>query len=36
MTERVEVGSLRVAKVLYDFITDEALPGSVFNSACFA
>ncbi|MCB0929524.1 MAG: malate synthase G [Mycolicibacterium insubricum] len=28
MTERVEVGSLRVAKVLYDFITDEALPGT--------
>ena len=28
MTERVSVGSLRVAKVLYDFITDEALPGT--------
>lgn len=28
MTERVTVGNLRVAKVLHDFITDEALPGT--------
>ncbi|BBZ22990.1 malate synthase G [Mycolicibacter hiberniae] len=28
MTERVSVGGLRVARVLYDFITDEALPGT--------
>ncbi|MCI4675694.1 malate synthase G [Candidatus Mycolicibacterium alkanivorans] len=27
MTERVSVGNLRVAQVLYDFITNEALPG---------
>ena len=28
MTERVSVGNLRVAQVLYDFITNEALPGT--------
>ena len=28
MTERVEVGSLQVAKELHDFITNEALPGT--------
>ncbi|OBK81348.1 malate synthase G [Mycobacterium sp. 1164985.4] len=28
MTDRVTVGNLRVAKVLYDFINNEALPGT--------
>jgi malate synthase len=28
MTDRVAVGNLRVARVLYDFVTDEALPGT--------
>src|SRR6478672_1023045 len=28
MTDRVTVGNLRVAQVLYDFITNEALPGT--------
>jgi len=28
MTDRVAVGNLRVARSLYDFITDEALPGT--------
>ncbi|MAL98640.1 MAG: malate synthase G [Alteromonadaceae bacterium] len=28
MTERVKVGDLQVAKVLYDFINNEALPGT--------
>ena len=28
MTDRVSVGDLQVARVLYDFITDEALPGT--------
>ena len=28
MTDRVTVGNLRVAKVLYDFVTNEALPGT--------
>jgi malate synthase len=28
MTERVSVGNLRVAKVLYDFVNKEALPGT--------
>ena len=28
MTERVQVGGLQVAKVLYDFINNEAIPGT--------
>ncbi|WP_404361946.1 malate synthase G [Marinobacter sp.] len=28
MTERVETGGLKVAKVLYDFINNEAIPGT--------
>lgn len=28
MTDRVSVGDLRIAHVLYDFVTDEALPGT--------
>ena len=28
MTQRIEAGGLRVAKALYDFIKDEALPGT--------
>ena len=28
MTDRVAVGSLQVARVLYDFVNDEALPGT--------
>ncbi|HTM86415.1 MAG TPA: malate synthase G, partial [Mycobacterium sp.] len=28
MTDRVSVGNLRVARALYDFVTDEALPGT--------
>ncbi|GGC52412.1 malate synthase G [Hoyosella rhizosphaerae] len=28
MTERVTVGSLQVAKVLYDFVVDQAIPGT--------
>ena len=28
MTDRVATGNLRVAKVLYDFVNDEALPGT--------
>lgn len=35
MTDRVEVGNLRVAKVLYDFITDEALPGTGLDPDSF-
>ena len=26
MTERVQVGGLQVAKVLFDFVNDEAIP----------
>ena len=28
MTERVQVGGLQVAKALYDFVTNEAIPGT--------
>ncbi|ROU01890.1 malate synthase G [Marinobacter sp. R17] len=28
MTERVQVGGLKVAKVLYDFVNNEAIPGT--------
>jgi malate synthase len=35
MTDRVVVGDLRVAKVLYDFITDDVLPGTGIGSDTF-
>jgi malate synthase len=35
MTDRVVVGDLRVAKVLYDFITNEALPGTGIDPETF-
>lgn len=35
MTDRVSVGDLRVARVLYDFITDEALPGTGIDPDTF-
>ena len=35
MTRSIEVGDLRVAKVLYDFINDEALPGTAVDPAAF-
>ena len=35
MTERVTVGNLRVAKVLHDFITAEALPGTGLDPDTF-
>jgi malate synthase len=35
MTDRVVVGDLRVAKPLYDFITNEALPGTGVDPASF-
>ena len=34
-TERVVVGNLRVARSLYDFITDEALPGTGIDPDSF-
>ena len=34
-TDRVTVGNLRVAKVLYDFITEEALPGTGLDPDSF-
>ncbi len=35
MTERVQVGGLQVAKVLYDFINNEAIPGTGVDAAAF-
>lgn len=35
MTERVQVGGLQVARVLHDFVVDEALPGSGVDAAAF-
>ena len=35
MTDRVVVGDLRVATVLYDFISDEALPGTGIGPETF-
>ncbi|PTR27422.1 malate synthase [Rhodococcus sp. OK519] len=35
MTERVQVGGLQVAKVLYDFVNEEALPGTGVSAEAF-
>lgn len=35
MTDRVNVGNLRVARVLHDFITNEALPGTGLDPDSF-
>ncbi|MFF0490391.1 malate synthase G [Nocardia sp. NPDC004068] len=35
MTERIQVGELQVAKVLHDFVENEALPGTGIDSAAF-
>src|SRR3984957_4582615 len=35
MTDRVSVGNLRVAQVLYDFINTEALPGTDIDPDSF-
>src|ERR1700751_6209245 len=35
MKDRVSVGNLRVAKVLYDFVTAEALPGTEIDPDSF-
>ena len=35
MTDRVTVGNLRVARVLHDFITNEALPGTGVDADSF-
>ena len=35
MTERVQVGGLQVAKVLYDFVNDKAIPGSQVSAERF-
>ncbi|WP_068276886.1 malate synthase G [Aldersonia kunmingensis] len=35
MTERVQVGGLQVAKVLHDFVEQEAIPGTGVNAAAF-
>ena len=35
MTERVQVGGLQVAKVLYDFVTQQAIPGTGLDADAF-
>ena len=35
MTERVSVGGLSVAKVLYDFVQNEAIPGTGVEADAF-
>ena len=35
MTEYVQVGDLRVAKVLFDFVQNEAIPGTGVDAAAF-
>ena len=35
MTDRVQVGSLQVAKVLHDFINERAIPGTGVEAAAF-
>ncbi|MCK8675717.1 malate synthase G [Rhodococcus sp. HM1] len=35
MTERIQVGGLQVAKVLYDFVNNEAIPGSGVDADAF-
>ncbi|SDH87787.1 malate synthase [Pseudomonas flavescens] len=35
MTERIQVGGLQVAKVLFDFINHEAIPGSGIDADAF-
>jgi len=35
MTERVRVGGLQVAKVLFDFVNDQAIPGSGVTADAF-
>ena len=35
MTERVQIGGLQVAKVLFDFVNNEAIPGTGVNADAF-
>ena len=35
MTEHVQVGGLKVAKVLLDFVNNEAIPGTGVDAAAF-
>ncbi|MEU5844402.1 malate synthase G [Rhodococcus sp. NPDC047139] len=35
MTERVQVGGLQIAQVLYDFVNNEAIPGSGVDAETF-
>ena len=35
MCELIQTGSLQVARVLYNFINDEALPGTGVDAASF-
>ena len=35
MTEHVQVGGLQVAKVLFDFVNNEAIPGTGLDAGTF-
>ena len=35
MTERVQAGDLQVAKILYDFVNNEAIPGTGIDADAF-
>ena len=35
MTDRIEAGALQVDRELYDFINDEALPGTGISPEAF-
>ena len=35
MTQRIQAGGLRIAQVLYQFVTDEAMPGTGIEPAAF-
>jgi malate synthase len=35
MTERIQHGSLAIDRELYDFVTNEAIPGSGVDAAAF-
>ena len=35
MTDRVHVGGLQVAKVLYDFVNEQAIPGTGIDADKF-
>lgn len=35
MSERIQIGNLQVAKILYDFINEQAIPGTGVDPTAF-